>query len=708
MKKTIPKWHNLPDHMPSNYPAVDASQERRRRPRLFFNRNLSWLQFNDRVLMEAADPTVPPLERLRFLSIVSSNLDEFFKIRVSQLARVARRRPSYRYQDGLSAQQALAEVRAHVLRQKSKQASVLKDVIHVLAKEGVHIHTEFLDNRTFDDEIRQKLPPLRFIVRSFSEDFPALEGDQINIFVRFPNEYAIINFPEPAKRLLLLSSELPSMRFVLLDRWIATHAESLFPHRTVLEAFPFKIIRDADIRDFGDEEDLEDRIVRAVSRRLRAKAVRLEIDARQYTEGSFFLGNALGLSFISLYRFDLPLDAKSLGTICQMKPLRHLGYAPIAPAVPGKWSKRHDIFRRISANDMLLHHPYDSFDTVVRFLEAAANDPSVTHIYHTMYRTSRESPIMEALKVAARRGKKVIAYIEIKARFDELNNVRWATELKKAGVRVGRPLAGFKVHCKLTLVIRRESEGTGYYLHLGTGNYHPTTARLYTDLGLLTRHEEIGKEAVSFFSTLARRETPKGLRHLLVSPGNLRDSLLDFVKDEIAAHKRDRKGRIIAKMNALVDAEVIRALYEASAAGVKVDLLIRGICCLRPGVPGLSENITVRSVVDRFLEHSRVYYFRHGGDERIYLSSADWMPRNFQERYEVAFPLLDPVLKRFVRDELLANVLRDNLRAWELRPDGTYVKVQPKPGAPLRRSQQDFEIMARRRYRDTILESRWM
>ncbi|UPT76108.1 MAG: polyphosphate kinase 1 [Elusimicrobiota bacterium] len=405
-----------------------------------------------------------------------------------------------------------------------------------------------------------------------------------------------------------------------------------------------------------------------------------------------------------MYRFDLPLDLRTLARV--ETPKAGLRYPPIEPQVPAPFRKPSSAFEIVREQDILLHHPYDSFDIVVKFLEAAAKDPGVKRIWHTLYRTSLDSPIMGALKDAAAAGKKVVAYVEIKARFDELNNLRWAEELRKAGVRVVRHLGRYKVHSKVTAVVREEDGVERVYSHLGTGNYHPVTARQYTDLGLLTGDTDIGKEALAYFEALSKGKRPEGLLDLLVAPVNLHDEMLRLIKEETRFFKETGKGHIIAKMNSLQDPEIVEALYEASNAGVKIELLVRGICCLRPGIAGMSENIRVVSVVDRFLEHSRIYYFRAGGARKMYLSSADWMPRNFYSRYEVAFPVKDAQLKKYVRDTILGKGLADNQKAWTLKADGSYARVLPGPGASLVRSQTFFEALARSDYRDTALFER--
>ena len=692
------------DEAPSTAPKPDEGLKASER---FFNRDLSWLAFNDRVLSEAAAASVPPLERLRFATIVSSNLDEFYMVRVAEIAKIARYSPARRFPDGLTTRQVLAQIREHALRQKSRQATVLEDVLEALKKEGIEIHTDFTQGRRPDREIQARLPRLRTVLRRFPDALPPLMGERIHVFVRFPREYAVITIEEREARLIALAGRgRRARRFALLERWISDRADDLFPGREVIEAFPFKIIRDADLRYRPDYEDsLEDQILEAVKGRGRAKVVRLEVDSPTYSEGALFLATALGLDSASLYRFDLPLDLRTLARIEPPKP-GAMRYPPIQPQVPVPFRSPRSAFAIVRKHDIMLHHPYDSFDIVTKFLQGAARDPQVKRIFHTLYRTSLDSPIMEALKEAAKNGKKVVAYVEIKARFDELNNLRWAAELRKAGVRVVRHLGRFKVHSKVTQVMREENGVEVSYLHLGTGNYHPITARQYTDLGLLTCDTALGREVSDYFAALSRGRRPGRFKELLVAPVNLHSSMLALIRDETRLQKAGVRGHIIAKMNALVDPVLIEALYEASRAGVKVDLLVRGICCLRPGIAGMSENIKVISVVDRFLEHSRIYYFRAGGTRKLYLSSADWMPRNFYSRYEIAFPVKDPHLKRYVHDTILGKGLADNQKGWALKPDGSYARVVPGPGAALVRSQTFFEALARSDYRDTALEKR--
>ena len=676
-----------------------------------YNRDLSWLQFNDRVLREAADPNVPALERLRFIAIASSNLDEFFMVRVADINRIAQRAAKHQYPDGMDVRQLLSQVREQVLYQKSLQAQATKDVFETLSKQGINILFDFREDKSADRDLRGRLSNAPTILRRSTELMPDIESQRIYVFVRFPAEYAIIDVGRRSDRLIELPAEGAATRFALADRWIAARAAELFGRKDVIEAFPFKVLRDAEL-DYrlDEEESLEKQIVEELRRRPReAKIIRLEVDSSDYSEGALFIASQLGIDSSSLYRFDLPLDMRTLAKIYDTPGKDRLRYPVVKPQTP-PFLRKADIFTAMKEGDILLHHPYDSFDIVVRFLERAAEDPHVTHIYHSLYRTSSASPIINALEKAAQSGKKVTAYIEIRARFDELANVQWAEHLRKSGVRVVRPLGGYKVHSKITRVTRVENDTERVYTHLGTGNYHPGTARQYTDLGLLTADEQIGRECGDFFKALSKREKPSGYQDLLVAPGNLHDQFTKLIRNETHIQKSGGRGRIQAKMNSLVDPDIIDALYEASGAGVKIDLIVRGICCLRPGIPGLSENIRVVSVIDRFLEHSRIYYFRNGGGggDLVYLSSADWMPRNFYTRYEIAFPVKDALLKRFIRDVVLNTSLQDNVKSWLLNPDGAYKKEPIAPTAARVRSQDVFQQLARHNYRGTPIETRFI
>ena len=673
-----------------------------------FNRDLSWLNFNDRVLSEAADPTVPLLERLRFAAIVSSNLTEFFMVRVAETARTARTDPGKRYPDGLTAAQLAVQIREEVLRQKSRQAAVLEDLFHQLRRSGITIYSRFDGpSPALDSEIRKSLRSIKFICRKTTEPLPDLQSDRLHIFVRFHGEYAIITLEERERRLLRLASPKGTALFALTERWICSKAHEIFLGKEVIEAFPFKIIREHDLRYRPDDEDpLEEYIESKTRNRLRSRVVRLEVDSPYYSEGAIFLASVLRLDSAALYRFALPLDLRALFTVCNLDGFERLKYPAVKPAIPALFKQTGRIMRTVEKHDILLHHPYDSFDIVVNFLKEAACDPSVTEIYHVVYRAGQKSPVLEALKEAAGRGKKVAVYVELKARFEELTNLRWIKQLRSAGVKVIPPLRGMKVHSKVTQVVRTLPEGNIVYTHLGTGNYHSGTAKQYTDLGILTSNDEIGREVTAYFRALAAGTRLPRFRNLLVAPVNLHTGILHLIHEETISHRRSGGGLIMAKMNSLVDPDIIKALYEASRAGVKVELLVRGICCLKPGIQGLSENIKVISIVDRFLEHSRIYYFRSGGRNRLYLSSADWMPRNFFNRFEMAFPILDPLLKKYVKTGILKQSLADRVKAWQLRPDGTYLKTRPSSRSEAIRSQFHFVSLAQRSYKGTLLENR--
>ena len=707
-KSLPPKWRSFTRYLQELSKGQGLSEEAPPSESRFFNRELSWMRFNDRVLAEAADPRVPALERLRFATIVSTNLDEFFMVRVAEVARHAKRLRGRHFNTPFHPTRILALIRAHVIQQKERQAEVLKDIFRALAGHGIHIFSDFKAFEELDRDIMDKLPDLNFILRRYGEPLPHLRGNRIHIFIRFAKEYAVVSLEHRSDRLLHLSDHAAGRRHVLLDRWIAARAQSFFPSREVLEAFCFKIIRDADLQySRMDSGDLEEQIEEAIDRRAKARVVRLEVDGPSYSEGSLYLATMLGLDSAALYSFNLPLDLKTLMQVYRAEETVKLKYPSIVPVVPPALSNPEDSFRSIRNQDMLLHHPYDSFQVIVDFIDRSAEDPDVTAIYHALYRTSSESPIMRALMRAAKAGKKVVVYIEIKARFDELNNLRWARELKKAGCRVIRPMGLYKVHSKLTQVVRSENGSGVYYTHLGTGNYHPDTALQYTDLGLLTADPDLGNEVAAYFAWLTKGEKPNmAFKDILVAPQDLDHQFLKLIREETRIQRSGGQGEILAKMNSLVDDRIIESLYEASQAGVQIRLVVRGICCLRPGMKGLSENIEVKSVVDRFLEHSRIYYFRAGGQHKLYLSSADLMPRNFNSRYEIAFAVKDPDLKSFIRDVILATSLADNVKSWRLSADGTYIRITPAPGEKPVRSQKFFEELASKRYEGTALGGR--
>ena len=505
----------------------------------FLNRDLNWLKFNDSVLEEAADPSVPLLERLDFCGIFSSNLDEFFMVRMALISRLARRYKRFNFPDGLNARRLLELIREHVLRQKARQAETLDNVLAGLSEKGVTVKYRFESDTSWDEIIRKNLPEIEFSIRRSDESLPPLDESGIYVFVRFLREIAILKMKGRSKRLMQLPSQKGEHRFVLMDRWLAARAHEFFPNRKVVESFCFKLLRDADLRyqSEDDDDDLEEQVVKAVQRRTRARIVRLEVDSSSYSEGAIYLSSKLGLDSSAIYRFDLPLDLRTLGRIKALVPNEELRYPSVQPRMPELFRENPDIFNLITQRDFLLHHPYDSFDAVIKFIRQAATDADVTEIYHMLYRTSRVSPVMEALREAAKRGKKVTVYVEIKARFDEMNNVRWAADLRKAGVRVVRPFSGFKVHSKVTQVIRKEQGQPVSYLHLGTGNYNEETARQYTDLGLLTKDPVLGEECRMYFRMLTHADQPFDFKEMMVAPDNLKKRILGLIQGEINVQK---------------------------------------------------------------------------------------------------------------------------------------------------------------------------
>lgn len=704
-KNFEPKWIPLKKSIAKNA-SSGLKKTKSEKRELFFNRDISWLTFNDRVLAEAAKNDVPLLERLSFIGIVSSNLDEFFSVRVADLFRRLKKSPHKPYIDALTPESLSLKVRERVMKQKAMQAKTLKGLLKKLEAENITIYTNFeKKDDGLDNEIEENFPEAEIFFSKLSEPLPMLYGTNLHIFVRFRDSYAIIRFKNPKERLLKLKSIGKKQRFALLDRWIMAKSEKIFMHKEVVEIFAFRFLRNADIViSESDDEVLAEQIIKGVKKRSSSRVVRLEIDAPEYPESGFFLATNLGIDPASIYRFDLPLQLHFFTSFKKNFPDSKLLYPAIKPVIPEVIKKDPDIFSVISKQDIILHHPYDSFDVVTDFISQAAQDPDVTEIFHMLYRTSDKTPITEALKQAAKNGKKVIVYVEIKARFDEMNNVIHSDDLRNAGVEVVEPIADYKVHSKITLISRMENGIQVSYAHLGTGNYHSGTAKQYTDLGLLTKNTEITKEAAAYCAMIKSRKANYDFNHLLISPINMQEKVKTLIDEEISYVKNGGKGHIVAKMNALTDIEVIEKLYEASNAGVHIDLIIRGMCCLKPKVPGQSENIRVISIVDRFLEHSRIFYFKANGNNKLYLSSADWRPRNFRRRYELAFPILDPDIKKYICDVILYTNINDNVRGKTLNSDGTYSKARGS-GKNIR-AQLFFENLAKTRYKGTSLYKR--
>jgi len=693
--------------------------------RLFINRELSWLEFNSRVLDEARDPSVPLAERLKFLAIVASNLDEFFMIRVAGLKQQLSGNVTETAADGLTAAEQLAAISVRTHAMVNEQYRLWREEIGPgLEKAGVRLvkPAQLSPEQKahlapyFSREVWPVLTPLAV---DPGHPFPMLGNRSLNLAILLHRErermarrqtiVAVVQVPSVLPRI----TEVPSapaapgpegappapsrFSFMLLEDLISMHAGDLFPGFRVVGCSAFRVARNSDlsIESIEDEaDDLLKTIQQELRRRERGSAVRLEISHDTPIEIATFLRVAFRLENDDIYRVDGPLNLADFASIHGREELRDCKDEPFSPQIVPPLQEYDDIFRVIAQRDILLQHPYESFEDVVEFISEAAGDPNVLAIKQTLYRTSADSPIVRALIRAAENGKQVTAVVELKARFDEAPNIQWARALEDAGVHVVYGLIGLKTHCKVSLVVRREGNRIKRYVHLSTGNYNPSTARIYGDLSYFTAGDAYADDAGALFNLLTGYSSPPSWKRFAVAPIGLQERIVSLIDRETALGPR---GRIVAKMNALVDATVIKALYRASQAGVQIDLIVRGICCLRPGVPGTSDNIRVISIVDRFLEHARIFYFENGGKREVYLSSADWMPRNFQRRVEVMFPVDDEELRNRVVDEILAIALADNVKARRLLADGTYVRVRHEGanGKPAMRSQYRFMELAR-------------
>jgi polyphosphate kinase len=678
--------------------------------RFFINRELSWLAFDERVLEEACDPQVPVLERLKFLAITSSNLDEFFMIRVAGLKQQLVGHVEETGPDALTPAEQLAAISARCHAMVARQyKALMQDVLPNLERVGVRLLRPgqlSTEADAFVDEYfwREVFPVLTPIALDPGHPFPHLRNKSLNLAVRFSAgtpggrlRYGIIPVPSVLPRLVEVRDS-GRRSYVLLEDVITRHAAQLFPGMPIEGCYPFRVTRNWDISI--DEEEAEDLLVtieREVRRRDRGSAVRLEIAAQAEQPMVDYLVRALKLGPGDVYRPDGPLDIPDLLSLLGRIEQKELHDEPFTPVIPPQIGDgERDLFRLIRERDVLLHHPYESFDPVVSFIEAAADDPAVLAIKMTLYRAGKDSPVVRALQRAAENGKQVTALVELKARMDEEANIVWARALEQAGVHVVYGLIGYKTHSKAALVVRRESAGLRRYVHLGTGNYNPGTARIYSDLSLFTAKEDFGADATSLFNLLTGYSKPMAWRKFKVAPLSLKAAVLELIEREAQIAAQTGKGRIVAKMNSLSEPDVIKALYRASQAGVQIDLVVRGVCVLRPGIPGVSDRIRVISIVDRFLEHSRIWHFDAGGKREMFLASADWMQRNFVRRVEIAFPVEDPTIRDRIFDEILSLSLADNVKARILRPDGTYERAAVSPGAPTLRSQERFMALARR------------
>jgi polyphosphate kinase len=675
-------------------------------PARFLNRELSWLEFNQRVLAEARDPANPVLERLKFFCITSSNLDEFFQVRVAGLKQQIESGVNTPGTDGLTPAQTLRVTQERIRRMVNEQYVCWREeLVPELARQGIRFippaqlgeaDLKWLEN-FYRSEVRPVLTPLAI---DPNHPFPQLLNKSLNIIVQLEMQtgaeklrhLAVVQAPRVLPPVVKLPRADGRGDYVFLGHVMGHFLGDLFPGTRILGYWHFRLTRNSELYiDEQDSGNLLKAIEKELHNRRKGDAVRLEADHDCPEAILKALLGTLRLTEDDLNLLDGPLYPARLMSIYEEDQPAHLRAPPFNAPANAALRGKGDIFAAIRRQDILLHHPYESFDSVAEFLEQSARCPRVLAIKQTLYRTGGDTRIVGALMEAASRGKEVTAVVELRARFDEANNIQWSRKLEEAGVHVVHGMVGCKIHAKMCLVVRKEPDGIRRYVHLSTGNYNLNTARLYTDVGLLTCQPDFGEDATNLFNLLTGIGHYQPTRKLLLSPFELHRRMLGFIERETANARRGRPARIIAKMNALVDGDIIQALYRASQAEVKIDLLVRGICCLRPQWPGLSENITVRSIVDRFLEHSRLFYFENGGRPELWAGSADWMPRNFLRRIESVFPIEDPRLRRRMKDELLGIPLADNVKAWRLQPDGTYERVSASTptSAPVR-SQLEF------------------
>lgn len=672
--------------------------------RFYLNRELSWLQFNRRVLQEAVDPNNPLLEKLKFLAITSSNLDEFFMIRVAGLKHQKENGVKRRDIANMTPEEQLAAISDTCQRLVARQYRYLKMILKELESEGLYFirpgDATPRQQRWLDDYFEREIfPVVTPMAVDSSHPFPFLASKSLNIAMLLERnerdmtldeendidvKTAIVPVPSVLPRIIRLpdSEDHPGRHdFVFLEEVLCHFAARLFIGFDLLEARPFRITRDADLN--LDEEDAQDLVVeveKQLKKRQRGEAVRLEFERGTSRFMRRFMTSEMNLGPEDMYEIDGPLDMTAFFSFCGIKGYDNLRYPEAHPHKP--WSmiqmereNKHNIFDMIREKDLLVHLPYESFDdSVVNFVASAASDPNVLAIKQTLYRVSSSSPIIQALEKAAQNGKQVTVLMEVKARFDEANNILMARRLEKAGAHVIYGLVGLKTHSKCTLVIRREKDGIRRYVHVATGNYNASTAKLYTDLGIFTCNDRFGTDASAFFNLLSGYSDPPIWNSFIVAPINLRQRCMELIDREIHFALQGEPARIVAKMNSLLDKEIIAKLYEASRAGVKIELIVRGICVIIPGIPGVSDNITVRSLVGRFLEHSRVFWFLNGGREEFYIGSADWMPRNLNDRVELMIPVKDKDLCQRLK-EMINLELADNQKAHIMQSDGTWKKV---------------------------------
>jgi len=684
-----------------------ATRSRRREPELFLNRELSWLAFNQRVLEEATDAANPVMERLKFATIVASNLDEFFMVRVAALRHRVAEGDLTRDLAGLTSLQQLEQVavRAHEMAERL-YATFTDEILSALAQQGLRIQpfAELEDaeraalSRYFHTEVMPALTPL---AADESHPFPMLAGLSLNLALLLEPSageeqprLALVQVPARLPRLVHVPGA-SGTRFVLLESVVRAELAALFPGQTVRTSAAFRMTRDAEM-EFDDEggRDYVAALEEELRKRRRGQVVRLEIEAGADALLLRLLAERIDVGPSDTYRVNGPLDLKAFLSIVELPAFAALRDPPLKPVTVFVPQKAEEFFGLIEDHDVLLAHPYEAFDPVVAFVTRAAEDPDVLAIKMTLYRTSGDSPIVRALSDAAERGKQVTVLVELMARFDEQSNILWARRLEEAGGHVIYGIRGLKTHAKIALVVRRGRQGIRRYVHLGTGNYNERTARLYGDCGLLTADPVVGEDASAFFNALTGYSDPPTMRKLVMAPAALRDRLLRLIDRERRRAEAGQAAAIRAKMNSLQDEDIIRALYDAARAGVRIRLNVRGICCLRPGLKGVSDGIEVVSIVDRFLEHARICHFHNGGDEEVFLSSADWMSRNLDRRIELLFPVEDADARRKVLT-LLDAAFQDNAKGRWLQPDGTYKRHRPAKGEEVFRSQLHLHRVAR-------------
>src|SRR5881398_2846393 len=691
---------------------VQTAHDRFGDPKNFINRELSWLEFNRRVLEEAQDQRQPLIERVKFLTIVSSNLDEFFEIRVAGIKQQIESETSDVGPDGLSPTEVFDRIQKTVRQLVATQYALWKnELLPELAKNGIYVR-EIAElpakraawaHRYFQQEVFPMLTPLAV---DASHPFPHLLNRSHNLLVRAKARrrdeplHAIVQVPRVVPRLILLprgSGANEPWEYIYLASLIKQHIGELFPGLILDGVHAFRVTRNSDL--YIDDEEAEN-LLRTIEQELRrssrGNAVRLEVEADCPKDFLELLLDFFNLSEPDACKLDGPLSMTHLAPLVANDAFAKLKDRPFQPARDPALPPHGDMFEVLRQRDVLLHHPYDSFDQIVELIEAAAQDPQVLALKITLYRTSGDSAIVEALIDAANAGKQVTAIVELRARFDEATNIQWARRLEEAGAHVIYGVVGLKTHSKALLIVRRDADHLRRYVHLGTGNYHSRTARIYTDFSLLTSEPKLTEEVAIIFNTLTGLAGYPGLKELMVAPFDMHSRLISLI-DRERDHALARKpARIIAKLNALVDQQIIEKLYEASCADVTIDLVVRGICCLRPKIPDLSENIRVISIVGRFLEHSRMFYFENGGQPRVFLSSADWMPRNFFRRVEIAFPIEQPDLRDKIINEVLPKFVHDRVKARELQPDGSYRRLKPEGKEPREQAQLQFRERSRR------------